>query len=95
MNLLTLEVAFAAPEQQVVIPLQVPVNTTILDAIKLSGIMAVFPEIELENLAVGVFSKKKALDDKVQAGDRIEIYRELTIDPKQKRRLLAEKGKTK
>ena len=50
-----------------------------------------YPEINLNENKVGIFSKQRELQDVVQAGDRIEIYRPLLIDPKAARRLRAKK----
>ena len=89
MNQLTLEVAYASAVRQVVVPLTVTVGTSIASAISASGIMQEFPEIVLDPQAVGIFGQKRELSDLVTDGDRIEIYRPLTIEPKQRRRLLA------
>ena len=57
---------------------------SVADAIKLSGILNLFPEVV--DYAVGVFSVKVSQDYLLQPGDRLEIYRSLTLDPKAKRR---------
>jgi len=93
MSLLKLEVAYATPERQVIIPLEVEYGTNIASAIENSGIQQDFPEIDLNIMPVGVFSQKKSLKDLVATGDRVDIYRPLIIEPMQKRRLLAEKSK--
>jgi putative ubiquitin-RnfH superfamily antitoxin RatB of RatAB toxin-antitoxin module len=82
--MLNIEVAFATPEQQVIIALNVPDNTSIATAIELSG-------LKIETAAVGIFGKLCNLDYKVQAGDRIELYRPLVHDPKEARRQRAAK----
>ena len=86
MSNMTIEVAYATPEKQRIIELQVTMDCTIESAIKQSGILVLFPEIDLTKQAVGVFSQPRKLTDNVQAGDRIEIYRPLAIDPKEARR---------
>ena len=83
------EVAYAAPLRQEIIALEVDAGCSIGTAIELSGILQRFPEIDLARQHVGVFSKKRELSDTLQAGDRIEIYRPLTIDPKEARRAKA------
>lgn len=88
-----IEVAFANPDVQRIISLKVPRGTTILYAIQLSGIMTLFPEIDLNHNKVGIFSQPKKLDDFVHPNDRIEIYRALQIDPKEARRNRAQKSK--
>ena len=85
------EVAYATADKQRVISLDVPRGTTVLEAIKLSKIQQHFPEIDLANLQVGIFSRKVALDTTLNEHDRVEIYRPLLIDPMQKRRLRAKR----
>jgi len=84
---LNVELAYAAVECQMVLSLTVPEGFTVLQVIEQSGILLQCPEIDLNHNQVGIFSRQLALDTKVQAGDRVEIYRPLTIDPKKARRL--------
>ncbi len=85
-KLIAVEVAYARPDEQKIIALEVEEGSTIETVIDRSGILLLFAEIDLAQQKVGVFSKIKQLSDKVKAGDRIEIYRSLTIDPKEARR---------
>ncbi len=90
------EVAYATPEKQVIIEVEVDPGIPVRDAVILSGIDQHFPEINLETCVLGVFGKAVADDYKLVEGDRIEIYRPLIADPKEIRRQRAEKGlKTK
>lgn len=86
---LRLEVAYALPERQVIVKLDLPSGSTVRQAIEASGIRRQFPEIESEPV-VGIFSRKVDLDHAVEEGDRVEIYRPLLADPKQVRREKAE-----
>lgn len=86
-----IEVAYATPERQALIRIEAVPGCTVRQAIERSGILAQFPEISLERSRVGVFGRPRELDDPVEAGDRVEIYRPLTADPKQARRLRARK----
>tara|TARA_R110001592_G_scaffold28924_4_gene105393 strand:- start:476 stop:775 length:300 start_codon:yes stop_codon:yes gene_type:complete len=92
-ELIDIEVVYGLPHKQVLLALKVPASTTIKDCIKLSGIVKHFPEIIPSEAVVGVFSKPDKLDNTVKQGDRIEIYRPLTADPKEMRKLRAEKAK--
>lgn len=94
-SLLTIEVAYARPDVQQIVTVQVPADCDIQQAIEMSGILTLFPEIDLAKQKVGVFSKMKHLADPVADGDRIEIYRPLLIDPKEARRLKAERARVK
>ncbi len=85
-------VAHATPSQQIEIPLQVEESCTVVLAIKRSGILSYFPEIKLPEAKLGIYSQPASLDASLQEGDRIEIYRPLTIDPKQARLLRAKKA---
>ena len=87
------EVAYALPEQQIILPVKVAVGATVEDAIKLSGVLERFPEIQLAQAKVGIFSKLTKLDSVLRDKDRVEIYRPLIADPKEVRRKRAEEGK--
>jgi len=90
-----IEVAYASSQQSWLIPFNVEEGTTIQQAIVTSGILDQCPAIDLKTNEVGIFGKIVALDTLVRAGDRIEIYRPLILDPKQARRLRAKKEKQK
>jgi len=87
------EVAYARPDEQVIIPVSVNADATLEDAIRRSGILQSFPDINLEVNKVGIFGKLSKLDTRLKPGDRIEIYRGLIADPKEVRRKRAAEGK--
>lgn len=89
------EVAYATPEQQVIIPLQVKPGTTLIEAIHDSGILAQFSEIDIDTSKFGIFSKISKPDTVLREKDRVEIYRPLIADPKESRRKRAEKKKSR
>ena len=93
-SMLKIEVAYALPEEQVIIPLQVEAGITVEQAIELSGIRDKFPDIDLATNKVGVFGKICKLDTPLKDRDRVEIYRKLIADPKESRRKRAEKKET-
>lgn len=80
------EVAYAIPLRQEVIEIPVHPGTTIEQAIRASGMLERFPEIDLSQHRVGIFGEVARLHDPVHDGDRIEIYRPLSADPKEARR---------
>lgn len=90
---ISIEVAYALPKTQVIIPLRVEEGTTIEQVIKASGILDMFPEIDLAINKVGIFSKLGKLDQVVREQDRVEIYRKLIADPKEVRKQRAAEGK--
>lgn len=61
--------------------LEVEEETTVEDAIKLSGILHRVPDIDLEIQKVGIFGKAVKLDRKLSEGERVEIYQAITADP--------------
>ncbi|MCK0510275.1 MULTISPECIES: RnfH family protein [Aromatoleum] len=75
-------VAYSEPSHQVWLNLEVPDGTTVGAAIERSGILAQFPHIDLTVQKVGVFAKVVKLDTPLRHGDRVEIYRPITCDPK-------------
>ncbi len=85
-----IEVVYALPDEQVVIPVHMEPEATIADAIRQSGILDRFPEIMLEDEMVGIFGRCLTLDHPVQAHDRVEIYRPLHASPTDARRIRAE-----
>ena len=87
------EVAYAKPEVQVIIPLYVRQGTTLEEAIKLSGVLDDFPEIDLDKNKVGIFSKLSPKNSVLREKDRVEIYRPLIADPKEVRKKRAKEGK--
>lgn len=86
------EVAYATPAKQKIIKLSVPVGTSAYDAVIQSGITGHFDDIDPDKNAMGIFSKPLngkgrplPKEYRLEAGDRVEIYRPLQIDPKQAR----------
>ncbi|TLY48658.1 MAG: RnfH family protein [Gammaproteobacteria bacterium] len=94
MSFLQIEVVFADSQQQKSIQISVPVNTNVSAAIKLSGILLEFPNIDLSKNKVGIFGRLCNLDAQINQGDRIEIYQPLRVDPKKIRINRAKNQKT-
>jgi putative ubiquitin-RnfH superfamily antitoxin RatB of RatAB toxin-antitoxin module len=87
------EVAYALPHEQLIIPLRVAQGTTAEAAVLASGIIAKFPEIDLAKNKIGIFGKLTKPDTVLRHLDRIEIYRPLIADPKEVRKQRAAEGK--
>ena len=75
-------IAYALPHRQVWFDVNIPDGATVKEAIERSGILKQFPEIDLEKNKVGIFAKLSKLDTVLADGDRVEIYRPITCDPK-------------
>lgn len=92
---IVVEVVYARPDTQELVPVLVPDGATVREVIEKSLILERFPEIDLKVNTVGIFSQPVALDRPVNAYDRVEIYRPLRVDPREARRLQATNEKKK
>jgi len=90
---IAIEVAYALPEEQKIISLEVIEGMELAEAVNQSGILDMFPEIDLATAKVGIFGKLKKANTVLREGDRVEIYRKLIADPKQVRKERAAQGK--
>lgn len=88
---ITIEIVFALPQQQFLKQFQVPVGTSIYKAIKLSGVENFYPKKDHSALKTGIYGKITSPETILYQNDRIEIYRPLIIDPKEKRRLKSDR----
>jgi len=61
-------------------------GATVRQAIEASGMLARHPEIEIRNQPLGIHGRRVRPHDALADGDRVEVYRRLTADPKQARR---------
>ena len=92
-NSMVVDVAYALPEEQMILEVQVTEGATLRQAVEQSGILERYPEIDLEKGKMGVFGKSARLDRVLLERDRVEIYRPLIADPKEVRRQRAAAGK--
>lgn len=94
-NTIMIEVVYALAHKQRIVTVEVEEGTTLLEAVRRSNITEEFPELDVEQAKLGIFGKTvaKPAEETVKAGDRIEIYRPLIIDPKQARLNRAAKAK--
>jgi putative ubiquitin-RnfH superfamily antitoxin RatB of RatAB toxin-antitoxin module len=94
-QIINVEVAYALPERQAIVPLQVVPGTTALEAVRRSGIVERFAGIVLEDARLGIFGKVVAPEQELREGDRVEIYRPLIADPKEVRKARAARVKAR
>ncbi|WP_404398789.1 RnfH family protein [Idiomarina loihiensis] len=92
-NKLTIEVAYATPDKQVLLTVHPQEGATVEECIRMSDVFEQFPEIDLEQQKVGIWNKTVKLNAQPRDGDRIEIYRPLIADPKAVRKRRAEEAK--
>ncbi len=83
------EVAAAMPERQLIVELVVAEGTTAWEAVLESKVQDHLPGLVVDRQALGIFGKRCSSDRELVDGDRVEVYRPLTADPKEIRRALA------
>jgi putative ubiquitin-RnfH superfamily antitoxin RatB of RatAB toxin-antitoxin module len=74
-------VAYSEHAHQIWLTIEVADSSTVSEAIERSGILTMFPHIDLANQKVGVFGKIVKPETVLRPGDRVEIYRAITCDP--------------
>lgn len=79
-------VAYATRERQFLWSVELPAPATIADAIAAARAMASESQIPWESAAVGIFGESKTRAASVSDGDRVELYRPLRADPRERRR---------
>jgi putative ubiquitin-RnfH superfamily antitoxin RatB of RatAB toxin-antitoxin module len=77
---ITVEIAYALPSEQLIVPIKAAKSVTAEQAIKASGILQKFPEIDLAINKIGIFGKLTKLDTPLRDLDRVEIYRPLIAE---------------
>lgn len=82
-------IAYGKAARQIWLRIDVPEGSTVRDVIEKSGVLDMFPEIDLETQKVGLFGKICELDRVIGEGERVEIYREITADPELVERVAA------
>jgi len=83
-------VVYARPDAEHVLAVELAGGATVGQAIAASGLLSLEPELARAPLEAGLWNRAVALDTAVREGDRIEVYRPLTLEPKEARRLRAE-----
>jgi putative ubiquitin-RnfH superfamily antitoxin RatB of RatAB toxin-antitoxin module len=87
------EVVYGLAHKQKLLSLPIGKGSTVEQTIIESGMLSLFPEIDLTENKVGIWNKAVKLSHIVEDLDRIEIYRPLIADPKEVRKRRAEKAK--
>lgn len=86
-GLLNVEVAFAMPDKQRLVALQVAKGTSAAQAVTQADLPGLFPELASETFhaaSMGIFGRalRDPYSHPLREGDRVEVYRPLVIDPK-------------
>jgi len=81
-----IEIVYALPDEQPLVELDLDPGATVADAVRASGLVERFPEIDPTRGPFGIFSQRCDPGRELREGDRVEIYRPLRTDPKEARR---------
>ncbi len=92
---LQIEIAYAEPQRAIIKSLRLPAGACVADALRLAALDPEFSAVDIANSAIGIFGKVSRRDQSLRQGDRIEIYRPLSADPKEARRARAREARKK
>lgn len=84
--LIPVRVAYALPGEQTVVALDVTPGTGPREALRRSGLLDRYPQIDPRTCVLGIFGRVVGEDYPLRAGDRVEVYRPLLNDPREARR---------
>ena len=90
-----IEVVYALADRQRLVEVPLHEGMTARQAIETSGIVGEFPELATRPLTIGIFGQRVELSQLLRDGDRVEIYRPLTLDPREQRRRRAAAANSK
>jgi putative ubiquitin-RnfH superfamily antitoxin RatB of RatAB toxin-antitoxin module len=90
--LIEVEIVLAMPERQYLQVIRVPAGASVADAIAVSGVENVFPELAVNKMCCGIWGTVVDRTHSLRAGDRLEIYRPLAVNPRDARREIADAG---
>ena len=93
-EVISVEVVFALPAEQLLVSVSLDDGATVADAIGGSNLAAQFPDVDLDALQAGIWGRPVSRTQRVCDGDRVELYRPLQMDPRETRRELAQSGLT-
>jgi len=93
MNTLHVKVVYALPQRQDLVSLEIPVGSTLQQALEASGLLQKYPEIDLTKNKIGIYGKLANPETPLRERDRVEIYRPLLADPKETRKQRAAEHK--
>lgn len=90
---IAIEVCYAEAERSIVKMLRLEVPATLADALRAASADPEFASLDLKRAAAGVFGRVVLPAEPLHDGDRVEIYRPLTVDPKSARRARARESR--
>lgn len=67
--------------------LELTASVTVAQALRASGLLQRYPQLDASDVLLGCWGRRVGLNDDLAPDSRLEIYRPLTVDPKEARRL--------
>ncbi|MBB6091863.1 hypothetical protein HNQ60_000709 [Povalibacter uvarum] len=92
---ISVRVVYALPERQSIVTVRIAEGSSVIDAVRKSGLLERYPDAARVPLNVAIFGRVVAVEERLRDGDRVEILRPLIVDPKQARRQAAARTKPK
>jgi len=83
------ELVAALPDRQVILTLHLASGATVAEALVRADLERHLPDFPVDPERIGIFGRACKPDQPLKDGDRVELYRPLTADPKEIRRQLA------
>ena len=87
-------VVCALPDMQTSVAMEVEPGTTVREAVERAGVLAAGTPADPARCAFGIYGRQVAPGQALREGDRVEVLRPLTHDPRARRRELARQGRT-
>ncbi|MDJ0919036.1 MAG: RnfH family protein [Woeseiaceae bacterium] len=91
---ISVEIVAGLSDRQLLLDVEIDAGATVAAAVDASRILKRFPEMQGDEIKFGVWGRVVPPEHRLKAGDRVEIYRPLQMDPREARRQLALVGKT-
>jgi len=86
---LRIEVVYALPGALDAVSVVLEDGATVRQALDASGVLARHREIDVRDQPLGIHGRRVRPEDPLVDGDRVEVYRRLSVDPKDARRARA------
>ena len=80
------DLVYIEADKEFIVSLDMAMGTTVADAVEQSRVLHQFPSLQTVDYQLGVFSKEVSAETCLQPNDRVEIYRQLVLDPMEVRR---------
>ena len=80
------ELVYIDADEEFIVSLDMAAAATVADAVEQSQVLDKFPSLKAIDYQLGIYSQEVSAGTRLQAGDRVEVYRPLVLDPMEVRR---------